>query len=137
MSSSAFSKICSRCGAEYKINVNGSCVRKEECSHHWGRLRRNRGEYVYCVRMRRGRRFCNDRTTASCISVHIQCHVCVSCVVPGGWETLYSCCSGAVGSPGCEVCKVGLILGHLLQQTFLKSKMRYSSKCPLKYVFYL
>ncbi|XP_067270050.1 RNA exonuclease 1 homolog [Pseudorasbora parva] len=62
-----FSKICSRCGAEYKINANGSCVRKEECSHHWGRLRRNR--------------------------------------VPGGWETLYSCCSGAVGSPGCEVCK--------------------------------
>ncbi|XDV49192.1 hypothetical protein PO909_018490 [Leuciscus waleckii] len=62
-----FSKICSRCGAEYKINANGSCVRKEECSHHWGRLRRNR--------------------------------------VPGGWETLYNCCSGAVGSPGCEVCK--------------------------------
>uniref|UniRef100_A0A671KUL4 Exonuclease domain-containing protein n=1 Tax=Sinocyclocheilus anshuiensis TaxID=1608454 RepID=A0A671KUL4_9TELE len=62
-----FSKICCRCGAEYKINANGSCVRKEECSHHWGRLRRNR--------------------------------------VPGGWETLYSCCSGAVGSPGCEVCK--------------------------------
>uniref|UniRef100_A0A8C1TUV9 RNA exonuclease 1 homolog n=2 Tax=Cyprinus carpio TaxID=7962 RepID=A0A8C1TUV9_CYPCA len=62
-----FSKICCRCGTEYKINANGSCVRKEECSHHWGRLRRNR--------------------------------------VPGGWETLYSCCSGAVGSPGCEVCK--------------------------------
>ncbi|XP_026125384.1 RNA exonuclease 1 homolog [Carassius auratus] len=62
-----FNKICCRCGAEYKINANGSCVRKEECSHHWGRLRRNR--------------------------------------VPGGWETLYSCCSGAVGSPGCEVCK--------------------------------
>ncbi|XP_056319736.1 RNA exonuclease 1 homolog [Danio aesculapii] len=62
-----FSKICCRCGAEYKVNSNGSCVRKEECSHHWGRLRRNR--------------------------------------VPGGWETLYNCCSGAVGSPGCEVCK--------------------------------
>ncbi|XP_026098826.1 RNA exonuclease 1 homolog [Carassius auratus] len=62
-----FSKICCRCGAEYKINANGSCVRKEECSHHWGRLRRNR--------------------------------------VPGGWETLYNCCSGAVGSPGCEVSK--------------------------------
>uniref|UniRef100_A0A673MU48 RNA exonuclease 1 homolog n=1 Tax=Sinocyclocheilus rhinocerous TaxID=307959 RepID=A0A673MU48_9TELE len=62
-----FFKICCRCGAEYKINANGSCVRKEECSHHWGRLRRNR--------------------------------------VPGGWETLYNCCSGAVGSPGCEVSK--------------------------------
>uniref|UniRef100_A0A8C1F5S8 REX1, RNA exonuclease 1 homolog n=1 Tax=Cyprinus carpio carpio TaxID=630221 RepID=A0A8C1F5S8_CYPCA len=62
-----FSKICCRCGAEYKINAYGSCVRKEECSHHWGRLRRNR--------------------------------------VPGGWETLYNCCSGAVGSPGCEVSK--------------------------------
>ncbi|XP_051950328.1 RNA exonuclease 1 homolog [Xyrauchen texanus] len=62
-----FSKVCCRCGAEYKINANGNCVRKEECSHHWGRLRRNR--------------------------------------VPGGWETLYNCCSGAVGSPGCEVSK--------------------------------
>ncbi|KAG7514592.1 RNA exonuclease 1-like [Solea senegalensis] len=37
-----FSKICCRCGAEYKINVNGNCVRKEECSHHWGRLRRHK-----------------------------------------------------------------------------------------------
>ncbi|XP_051526068.1 RNA exonuclease 1 homolog isoform X2 [Myxocyprinus asiaticus] len=63
----SFSKVCCRCGAEYRINANGSCVRKEECSHHWGRLRRNR--------------------------------------VPGGWETLYNCCSGAVGSPGCEVAK--------------------------------
>uniref|UniRef100_A0A4W4EM25 Exonuclease domain-containing protein n=1 Tax=Electrophorus electricus TaxID=8005 RepID=A0A4W4EM25_ELEEL len=60
-----FSKICCRCGAEYKVNANGSCIRKEECSHHWGRLRRYR--------------------------------------VSGGWETQYSCCSGAVGSPGCQV----------------------------------
>lgn len=62
-----FSKVCCRCGAEYKINANGSCVRKEECVYHWGKLRRNR--------------------------------------VPGGWETLYNCCSGAVASPGCEVSK--------------------------------
>ena len=26
--------------------------------------------------------------------------------VPGGWETHYSCCSGAVGSAGCQVAKV-------------------------------
>ncbi|MCJ8734680.1 hypothetical protein PDJAM_G00238070 [Pangasius djambal] len=62
-----FSKVCCRCGAEYKINANGSCVRKEECNHHWGRLRRYK--------------------------------------VSGGWETQYSCCSGAVGSPGCQVAK--------------------------------
>ncbi|KAI4872301.1 hypothetical protein NFI96_027729 [Prochilodus magdalenae] len=62
-----FSKVCCRCGAEYKINALGSCVRKEECSHHWGRLRRYR--------------------------------------VPGGLETQYSCCSGAVGSLGCQVAK--------------------------------
>ncbi|XP_035996847.1 RNA exonuclease 1 homolog [Fundulus heteroclitus] len=37
-----FNKICCRCGAEYKINVNGSCIRKEECSFHWGRLRRHK-----------------------------------------------------------------------------------------------
>ncbi|XP_042273553.1 RNA exonuclease 1 homolog isoform X1 [Thunnus maccoyii] len=62
-----FTKICCRCGAEYKINVNGDCVRKEECGFHWGRLRRHK--------------------------------------VAGGWETIYSCCSGAVGSPGCQVAK--------------------------------
>uniref|UniRef100_A0A3Q3GR05 REX1, RNA exonuclease 1 homolog n=1 Tax=Labrus bergylta TaxID=56723 RepID=A0A3Q3GR05_9LABR len=62
-----FNKICCRCGAEYKINVNGSCVRKEECTFHWGRLRRHK--------------------------------------VAGGWETNYSCCAAAVGSPGCQVCK--------------------------------
>ncbi|KAG9351244.1 hypothetical protein JZ751_025136 [Albula glossodonta] len=62
-----FAKVCCRCGAEYKVTANGNCVRKEECSHHWGRLRRYR--------------------------------------VPGGWETQYSCCSGAVGSPGCQVAK--------------------------------
>lgn len=39
----AFTKICCRCGAEYKVNVNGSCVRREECSYHWGRLRRQKG----------------------------------------------------------------------------------------------
>ncbi|XP_022594856.1 RNA exonuclease 1 homolog [Seriola dumerili] len=63
----SFSKICCRCGAEYKINVNGNCVRKEECSFHWGRLRRHK--------------------------------------VAGGWETNYSCCAAAVGSPGCQVSK--------------------------------
>uniref|UniRef100_A0A673AK36 Exonuclease domain-containing protein n=1 Tax=Sphaeramia orbicularis TaxID=375764 RepID=A0A673AK36_9TELE len=62
-----FTKICCRCGAEYKINVNGNCVRKEECSYHWGRLRRHK--------------------------------------VAGGWETSYSCCSGAVGTAGCQVSK--------------------------------
>ncbi|XP_029004193.1 RNA exonuclease 1 homolog [Betta splendens] len=62
-----FTKICCRCGAEYKINVNGNCVRKEECSYHWGRLRRHK--------------------------------------ISGGWETNYSCCASAVGSPGCQVSK--------------------------------
>ncbi|XP_062308574.1 RNA exonuclease 1 homolog [Osmerus eperlanus] len=62
-----FSKVCCRCGAEYKLNVNGACVRKEECHHHWGRLRRHK--------------------------------------VSGGWETNYNCCSGAVGTTGCQVGK--------------------------------
>ncbi|KPP72348.1 RNA exonuclease 1-like [Scleropages formosus] len=62
-----FARVCSRCGTEYKVTTNGNCVRKEECTHHWGRLRRQR--------------------------------------VPGGWETQYSCCSGVVGSPGCQVAK--------------------------------
>uniref|UniRef100_A0A8C6V706 REX1, RNA exonuclease 1 homolog n=1 Tax=Neogobius melanostomus TaxID=47308 RepID=A0A8C6V706_9GOBI len=37
-----FSKVCCRCGTEYKISANGSCVRKEECVLHWGRLRRHK-----------------------------------------------------------------------------------------------
>ncbi|KAM7081326.1 RNA exonuclease 1 homolog isoform 3-T3 [Ciconia maguari] len=60
-------RICCRCGTEYVVSASGNCIRKEECVHHWGRLRKQR--------------------------------------VPGGWETHYSCCSGAVGSPGCQVAK--------------------------------
>uniref|UniRef100_A0A670XUP6 RNA exonuclease 1 homolog n=1 Tax=Pseudonaja textilis TaxID=8673 RepID=A0A670XUP6_PSETE len=60
-------RICCRCGTEYMVSPSGNCVRKEECIHHWGRLRKQR--------------------------------------VPGGWETHYSCCSGAVGSLGCQVAK--------------------------------
>lgn len=65
--SDSSSKICCRCGAEYMVTPSGKCVRKEECVHHWGRLRRQRA--------------------------------------PGGWETHYNCCSGAVGSTGCQVAK--------------------------------
>ncbi|XP_053155860.1 RNA exonuclease 1 homolog isoform X2 [Hemicordylus capensis] len=60
-------RVCCRCGAEYMVTPSGNCVRKEECVHHWGKLRKQR--------------------------------------VPGGWETHYNCCSGAVGSPGCQVAK--------------------------------
>lgn len=42
----ALNKVCCRCGAEYKINAKGSCVRKEECSFHWGRLRKHKGYIV-------------------------------------------------------------------------------------------
>ncbi|XP_069505592.1 RNA exonuclease 1 homolog [Ambystoma mexicanum] len=65
--SDALCRVCCRCGTEYFVSVSGNCIRKEECVHHWGRLRRQR--------------------------------------VPGGWETHYNCCSGAVGSPGCQVAK--------------------------------
>ncbi|NXL89361.1 REXO1 exonuclease, partial [Alectura lathami] len=66
-SSDSSCRVCCRCGTEYMVSASGSCIRKEECVHHWGRLRKQR--------------------------------------VPGGWETHYSCCSGAVGSPGCQVAK--------------------------------
>ncbi|MEE6487393.1 hypothetical protein FKM82_014881 [Ascaphus truei] len=65
--SDSFCRVCCRCGAEYFVSPSGNCVRREECVHHWGRLRRQR--------------------------------------VPGGWETHYNCCSGAVGSSGCQVGK--------------------------------
>lgn len=32
----------------------------------------------------------------------------LSMSVAGGWETNYSCCASAVGSPGCQVAKVML-----------------------------
>ncbi|XP_057565651.1 RNA exonuclease 1 homolog isoform X2 [Hippopotamus amphibius kiboko] len=35
-------RVCCRCGAEYLVAPSGRCVRLEECSYHWGRLRRNR-----------------------------------------------------------------------------------------------
>ncbi|XP_057345628.1 RNA exonuclease 1 homolog isoform X2 [Manis pentadactyla] len=35
-------RICCRCGTEYLVSPSGRCVRDEECSYHWGRLRRNR-----------------------------------------------------------------------------------------------
>ncbi|KAM9686950.1 RNA exonuclease 1 homolog [Trichechus inunguis] len=35
-------RICCRCGAEYLVSSSGRCMRAEECSYHWGRLRRNR-----------------------------------------------------------------------------------------------
>ncbi|XP_007897136.2 RNA exonuclease 1 homolog [Callorhinchus milii] len=60
-------KICCRCGTGYGVSLSGNCIRKEECTYHWGKLRRQK--------------------------------------VPGGWETLYNCCSGAVGSLGCQTTK--------------------------------
>ncbi|KAM8939698.1 RNA exonuclease 1 homolog isoform 2-T2 [Pelodytes ibericus] len=66
-SSDSSCRVCCRCGAEYFVSPSGNCVRREECVHHWGRLRRQR--------------------------------------VPGGWETHYHCCSGSVGSAGCQVGK--------------------------------
>ncbi|XP_067369916.1 RNA exonuclease 1 homolog isoform X2 [Channa argus] len=82
-----FSKICCRCGAEYKINVNGNCVRREECSYHWGRLRRNK--------------------------------------VAGGWETNYSCCASAVGTPGCQVAKCYTKQGlELTRVTVIDAEMK-------------
>ncbi|XP_018427739.1 PREDICTED: RNA exonuclease 1 homolog, partial [Nanorana parkeri] len=66
-SPAASCRICCRCGVEYMVTQSGSCIRQEECVHHWGRLRRQRA--------------------------------------PGGWETQYSCCSGGVGSAGCQIAK--------------------------------
>uniref|UniRef100_A0A672U6H0 RNA exonuclease 1 homolog n=1 Tax=Strigops habroptila TaxID=2489341 RepID=A0A672U6H0_STRHB len=36
-------RICCRCGTEYMVSASGTCIRKEECVHHWGRLRKQRG----------------------------------------------------------------------------------------------
>ncbi|XP_043909905.1 RNA exonuclease 1 homolog isoform X2 [Protopterus annectens] len=40
--SDQLSRICCRCGAEYALSVSGNYVRKEECTYHWGKLRRHR-----------------------------------------------------------------------------------------------
>ncbi|KAM3938821.1 RNA exonuclease 1 homolog isoform 2-T2 [Leptodactylus fuscus] len=45
--------------------------------------------------------------------------------VPGGWETLYSCCSGAVGSAGCQVSKCYTTKGlELTRVTVVNSKLK-------------
>lgn len=95
----AFSKICCRCGAEYKVNANGNCVRKEECSFHWGQLRRHKGPslclflsiFVPILQRIPPRR---SPAPSPCPTV------------AGGWETSYRCCAAAVGAPGCQVSKV-------------------------------
>ncbi|CAG00737.1 unnamed protein product [Tetraodon nigroviridis] len=94
----AFSKICCRCGAEYKVNANGNCVRKEECSFHWGQLRRHKGPslclflsiFVPILQRIPPRR---SPAPSPCPTV------------AGGWETSYRCCAAAVGAPGCQVSK--------------------------------
>lgn len=63
----AFTKICCRCGTEYKININGNCVRKEECVFHWGRLRRQKGKFVFIK--------CPSLTI---INLFLNFHLCVS-----------------------------------------------------------
>lgn len=88
----AFNKICCRCGAEYKVNANGNCVRKEECSFHFGQLRRQKGLMVPVM------------TKSPVVVFTISTSPCL--VVAGGWETSYRCCAAAVGAPGCQVSKV-------------------------------
>lgn len=130
----AFTKICCRCGAEYKINVNGNCVRKEECGFHWGRLRRHKGTFVCSLVW-----MVNKHQYSECalvfllfiqpnlnhsLSLHPSCsqlsftsisfRLLSSLSVAGGWETIYSCCSGAVGSPGCQVAKVSFFSSQQL-----------------------
>lgn len=100
----AFNKICCRCGAEYKVNANGNCVRKEECSFHWGPLRRHKGlgfsVFFFCFYStpvaNRSRMLISTISPCSC-----PCPI-----VAGGWETSYRCCAAAVGAPGCQVSKV-------------------------------
>lgn len=101
----ALSKICCRCGAEYKINVNGNCIRKEECSFHWGRLRRHKGE-IYLVQIINKHQYyeCTLFSTYLCLCPTRSFPSSPS--VAGGWETNYSCCAAAVGAPGCQVSKV-------------------------------
>ena len=113
----AFSKICCRCGAEYKINVNGSCVRKEECNFHWGRLRRHKGTFVCLFKSMSSINISSMSghlglflQTANCNSFPFSPNLLSSCLchstVAGGWETSYSCCAAAVGTLGCQVAKV-------------------------------
>ncbi|OXB61640.1 hypothetical protein ASZ78_006328 [Callipepla squamata] len=40
-------RICCRCGTEYMVSASGSCIRKEECVHHWGRLRKQRARFSF------------------------------------------------------------------------------------------
>ncbi|XP_047231372.1 RNA exonuclease 1 homolog isoform X2 [Girardinichthys multiradiatus] len=119
-----FNKICCRCGAEYKINVNGNCVRKEECSYHWGRLRRHRVAGGW-------------ETTYSCCSANVGapgCQIAKQHVQDGRKESLDGFVStfskplppdgnGGVFALDCEMCytKQGL---ELTRVTVINSEMK-------------
>ncbi|XP_031715562.1 RNA exonuclease 1 homolog [Anarrhichthys ocellatus] len=117
-------KVCCRCGAEYKINVNGNCVRKEECSFHWGRLRRNKGAGGW-------------ETNYSCCAAAVGvpgCQVCKQHVQDGrkesfnGYVTTFSKAlppdgNGGVFALDCEMCytKQGL---ELTRVTVVDSELK-------------
>uniref|UniRef100_G3NY19 REX1, RNA exonuclease 1 homolog n=1 Tax=Gasterosteus aculeatus TaxID=69293 RepID=G3NY19_GASAC len=122
--SDPLNKICCRCGAEYKINVNGNCVRKEECSFHWGRLRRSKGAGGW-------------ETNYSCCAAAVGapgCQVCKQHVQDGrketfdGYVTTFSKAlppdgNGGVFALDCEMCytKQGL---ELTRVTVIDSQLK-------------
>ncbi|XP_054458387.1 RNA exonuclease 1 homolog [Anoplopoma fimbria] len=117
-------KICCRCGAEYKINVNGNCIRKEECCFHWGRLRKNKGAGGW-------------ETNYSCCAAAVGapgCQVCKQHVQDGrketfdGYVTTFSKAlppdgNGGVFALDCEMCytKQGL---ELTRVTVIDSELK-------------
>ncbi|XP_037325918.2 RNA exonuclease 1 homolog [Pungitius pungitius] len=122
--SDPLNKVCCRCGAEYKINVNGNCIRKEECSFHWGRLRRNKGAGGW-------------ETNYSCCAAAVGapgCQVCKQHVQDGrketfdGYVTTFSKAlppdgNGGVFALDCEMCytKQGL---ELTRVTVIDSELK-------------
>lgn len=70
----AFNKICCRCGAEYKINVSGNCIRKEECIFHWGRLRRHKGKLVCIYLVKKTNKLINKKQSYKCTFWSLYCN---------------------------------------------------------------
>lgn len=73
------------------MSRTGKHTRKEECTYHYGKGVKNKGEESqYTVK--------GTQNMTIILYLFVQ--------VPGGVETRYSCCEGVMGSPGCQVFKV-------------------------------
>ncbi|XP_047625178.1 RNA exonuclease 1 homolog [Phacochoerus africanus] len=94
-------KMCCRCGKIYGVTPEGKHSSVEECNYHFGRLLSQKGTYLVVLF------HLFDEPVPK--QLREEWNKICSSMFLGGLETWYSCCEGVIGSPGCQVAKVGLV----------------------------